>query len=33
MEHHVMCDRDLCHPDCPRRQAATINDYPYPGRK
>jgi hypothetical protein len=32
-KHDPRCDRDLCHPDCPVRKWAEVNDYPYPGRK
>lgn len=32
MNHDARCDRDLCHPDCPIRKQAIVNDRPYPGQ-
>jgi hypothetical protein len=29
--HSKHCDRDMCHPDCPYRKSAGVNDW-YPGK-
>lgn len=31
--HDKRCDSDLCHPDCPIRKRAVVNDRHYPGAK